>query len=113
MSKQPKGCSVKWVEIESKGAEASYECGGEAGQGRGTFPLPRGSGWSNYPKAWFPKVRAVNFRGARVSGIGSHISFEYYGATTCKVSRSGAFKELNCTTKGGNGELHGQRKRRR
>ena len=102
MARIPKGCHVRSIVIETKGAEVSYDCGGEGGGGRGTFPLTRGQqGFSTYPKAWFPKVREVttgDHGESHTSGIGAHVSFQLIPeASHCKVRRSGAFKTLVCT----------------
>lgn len=70
--KTPKSCKVMHVSLlPGNEAEVTYDCGG-AGQ----FPLPRGEGFSTYPRMIVKGVRGVALPGATVTGAGASIGFE-------------------------------------
>ncbi len=71
----PKGCWVRNAHLTSKGAEISYDCSGPGSGGSGHFPLPDGSGFSNYRKASVKNVRAIDLDGASVHGHGAAVDF--------------------------------------
>ena len=105
MARIPKGCWVRSIVIETKGAEVSYDCPGEGSYGSGKFPLTRGQeGFSNYRKAFFPKVNEVTVGDhgeSHVHGVGARVDFQLSPeSSTCKVQRSGPRKVLKCERTG-------------
>ena len=76
-----------------------------SGGGSGRFPLTRGQdGFSNYRKAFFPKVNEVTVGDhgeSHVHGVGARVDFQLSPeSSTCKVQRSGPHKVLKCERTG-------------
>lgn len=106
----PKGCVVRSVTLDPDRREArvGYDCGDG---GRGTFPLPRGEGFSVYPSAIVKGVRSVRVPGSTVSGkarIGFVLSPRY---VTCR-KRAGDL-ELACQVHTDTGVISGSRRGRK
>jgi len=108
--KTPKGCHVRYVELRPKReAYVGYDCGEGGG---GTFPLPEGGGWSNYPKALVKNASGVNVPGSFVTGYGARVDFVLSPRhVTCRKTASD--RELTCTVHNADGTTLSRRRRRR
>lgn len=112
----PRGTTVAWVELTSKGALVGYRHPDDRGQK--TYRHGDG-GQGNYPDPQLIKgARSVAFRGMTVSGYGSRVGFVLSPAhATCQVEgdrRASAQKKLVCKLHGdtSGGSLRGVRIRR-